>query len=89
MFCAKHLTLAIVLYCNSQSNFYITSWTLQSSKLNMKTYFSRGENYRGCRRKAAISTIRPFKQNNRTFTFLDRNTDEKKQDCIMLCLFRK
>lgn len=39
--------------------------------------------------ETAISTIRPFKQNNRTFTFLDRNTDEKKQDCIMLCLFRK
>ena len=81
MFCAKYLTLAIVLYCNSQSNFYITSWTLQSSKLNMKTIAAVGE--------TAISTIRPFKKNNRTFTFLDRNTDEKKQDCIMLCLFRK
>lgn len=89
MFCAKHLTLAIVLYCNSiWSNFYITSWTLQSSKLNMKHIFPMVKTIRAVG-ETAISMIRPFKQNNRTFTFLDRNTDVKKQDCIMLCLFRK
>ena len=47
----------------------------------MKTIAAVGE--------TAISTIKKKKKNNRTFTFLDRNTDEKKQDCIMLCLFRK